>query len=1407
MLELERYPDYIFEISWEVCNKVGGIHTVISTKVLTLERQREDQLLMVGPDIYKGSAEHSEFMEDKKMFSSWKQHAASIGLNVKVGRWKIAGNPIVLLVDFSPFYKNKDDIFKKLWMEHQVDSLSGGWDYIEPTLFAYAAGKVIECFYHYYFTFSDKIIAHFHEWLSGAGLLYLKERVPQIATVFTTHATTLGRCIAGSGRQFYSKMQEYLPATAARDFNVVAKHSMETRSAAAADCFTVVSSITEKECIHFLAKAPDVITPNGFDEAIVPSDSAYKEKRALARQKLLSVAQALLGQKFADDTLLLIQSGRYEFHNKGIDLFIDALETLNAEEQGKELIAFIFVPAHNTGPRKDLLEKMFNPLASELEGPNCLTHCLQGIDSDLIFNRIKRNLLDNTTSNRAKVIFVPAYMDGYDGIFNMHYYDLLIGFDLSVFPSYYEPWGYTPQESLAFHVPTITTDLSGFGSFMKGKTEGISDGIAVLHRNDDSDLELTQAIVNTTKEFIVAQSNKSSTDAAYELSKITSWKQVIDNYKRAFAIALNKAAGRAAQFVHAPKVHEIDMYLETSVEEENKPVWRKMFVQPILPAKLKALETLAKNMWWSWNNEARELFASIDADLWQRVDHNPTALLNALDFVKMENLEKNISFILRLNKVHADFELYMTFNLAKIQPKVAYFCMEYGVCATLHLYAGGLGILAGDYLKEASDSGADLVAVGLLYRSGYFKQEVAVDGAQHTVQERQKFTNLPLLPVYDSDKQWLKIALTLPGRTVLAKVWKVEVGRIPLYLLDTDIQQNSIEDRTLTQNLYGGDEEYRLKQEMLLGIGGVQILRALNIKADVFHCNEGHAAFTGLQRILFLVQEQNLSFDEALEMVRSSSLFTTHTPIPAGHDRFHENLLRVYLSYLCNLLNISWERFLALGKINVDDSDETFSMSYLATRLSQETNGVSDLHEKVSRKIFSALWKGYAEEELSISHVTNGVHYSTWTADEWQQLYADNFEKEFTQQLSTSALWQKIYKVENSALWNVHLQLKRKLIQRIKFQVAKGEDLHFDEEHILNEQTLLVAFARRFATYKRATLLFHDLDRLAALLSNKSKPIVFVFAGKAHPKDLEGQEMLKRVVEVSQQDRFKNHIVFLEGYDIALAKIMTEGADVWLNLPIAGNEASGTSGMKAVMNGVLNCSVMDGWWAEAYKADSGWALPANCSMPNVRNKADADLLYQIFEQQITPLFFERSSSGIPDKWVEKMKHSIADIAPYFTTHRMLKEYQEKFYFPLFERNKKMGAHHFALVKSLIQWKSRVSANWNSLSVVSPDFVGTTKLPFPLGKEFQPSLTVDIGKLFPDDIGVEVVFIDKRVGDADFNKIIFKKQLSGGGLVKNKLTFSTVVPIDQSGVYEYGFRIYPKNADLAHQHDLLLLKWI
>jgi phosphorylase/glycogen(starch) synthase len=1407
MLELERYPDYIFEVSWEVCNKVGGIHTVISTKVLTLERQREDQLLMIGPDIYKGSEEHREFMEDKKMFSSWKQHAASIGLHVKVGRWKIAGNPIVLLVDFSPFYKSKDDILKKLWLGHQVDSLSGGWDYIEPTLFAYAAGKVIECFYHYYFTFSDKIIAHFHEWLTGAGLLYLKERVPQIATVFTTHATTLGRSIAGSGRPFYSKMQEYIPAATARDFNVIAKHSMETRTAASADCFTVVSSITERECIHFLATAPDVITPNGFDEAIVPSASLYKEKRILARQKLLSVAQALLGQKFADDTLLLIQSGRYEFRNKGIDLFIDALEKLNQEEQGKELIAFIFVPAHNTGPRKDLLEKMFDPLASELKGANCLTHYLQGVDSDLIFNRINKNLLDNTTSKRAKVIFVPEYMDGYDGVFNMHYYDLLIGFDLSVFPSYYEPWGYTPQESLAFHVPTITTGLSGFGSFMKGKSEGIADGIAVLDRNDDNDLEFTQAIVNAINEFIAVPRSKSIAEAAYELSKTTSWKQVVGNYKRAFSIALNKAAGRAAQFVHAPKVHEIDLYAEITTEEENRPVWRKMFVQPVLPAQLKALGTLARNMWWSWNNEARELFESINAALWQEVEHNPMALLNALDFVKMESLEKDVGFIARLNKVLANFEAYMKINEAKNQPKVAYFCMEYGICSTLHLYAGGLGILAGDYVKEASDSGADIVAVGLLYRGGYFKQEITNNGEQHAVQERQKFTNLPLLPVYDSDKQWLKIALPLPGRIIFAKVWKVEVGRVPLYLLDTDIQQNSTEDRALTQNLYGGDEEYRLKQEMLLGIGGVLMLNALHIKADVFHCNEGHAAFTGLQRIVLLVQEHNLSFDEALEVVRSSSLFTTHTPIAAGHDRFQENMLRVYLSYLCNLLNISWERFLSLGKTNVGDNEEFFSMSYLAARLSQEINGVSNLHEKVSRKIFSALWKGYAEEELSIGHVTNGVHYPTWTADEWQHLYADNFEKTFTQQVSTSALWKNIYKIENSAVWNVHLQLKRKLIQRIKLQMAKGADLHFDGEHILNEQTLIVAFARRFATYKRATLLFHDLDRLATLLSNSSKPIVFVFAGKAHPKDLEGQELLKRVVEVSQQDRFKNHIVFLEGYDIALAKIMTEGADVWLNLPIAGNEASGTSGMKAVLNGVVNCSVADGWWAEAYKSNSGWNLPANYNAPNLRDQQDSELLYQIFEQQIVPLFFERNKNDVPDKWVEKMKNSIADIAPYFTTHRMLKEYRYKYYLPLFERHRKNSANNFAVAKALIQWKNKVALEWSSLNVVSPDFIGTTKLPFPLGKEFQPSLILDIGNLSPDDIGVEMVFINKRLGEVDFDKIILKKQLSAGPLVKNKITFSTILPIDQSGVYEYGFRIFPKNDALAHQHDLLLLKWV
>ncbi|GIV35123.1 MAG: hypothetical protein KatS3mg031_2658 [Chitinophagales bacterium] len=1410
-------PDYLFEVSWEVCNKVGGIYTVIATKSATLVEELGENYITIGPDVWKGN-ENADFVEDYDLFASWKEQAQQEGLRIKTGRWKNASNAIAILVDFTPLYTKKDEIFTHLWMQYHVDSLTGQWDYIEPALFGYCAGKVIESFYRFHLSYNDKIVAHFHEWMTGAGALYLHEFAPQIGTVFTTHATVLGRSIAGNGLPLYDKLSQYNADQMARQFNVVAKQSLEKRTAQYADCFTTVSEITAQECKQFLEEEPDLITPNGFDIRIVPDENLFEEKRKQAREKLLQVAKALTGDDLPENTLLIAKSGRYEFRNKGIDVFLDALARLkqsNALHQ--KTVAFIMVPAHHTGPRKEVLDRMQNLSALNTFTPELLTHHLQGADSDPIMKKIYACKLTNNRQDPVKVIFAPTYLNGDDGIFNLHYYDLFIGFDISAFPSYYEPWGYTPLESLAFRIPTITTQLTGFGKWIKTHFSNAYKGIYIVERHDYNDEQTSEQIATIIRDF----SRKSPGEVAeerfhaHELSKKVQWNNLITYYKKAFDIALQKSLGREYLFKEKHEITPIGDERHLRHIKNNQPKWRKILVKTEIPESLSPLVELSKNLWWSWNQEAAELFEMIDPQLWEEYHKNPVALLDVLPYAKLKRLEKNAAFQEKLHAVYSAFRSYMDQPKTR-QPRVAYFCMEYGLNAIIRLYSGGLGILAGDFLKEASDTGLDMVGVGLLYRYGYFKQELSPHGEQLAVYKSQKFSFLPVLPVRDEEGNWKKISVSLPGRKVYAKIWQIQVGRVPLYLLDTDIEDNQPDDRTITHQLYGGDIEYRLKQEILLGIGGERLLRSMGIKADIYHCNEGHAAFVGLERIKNLVLEENISFDEALEIVRSTSLFTTHTPVPAGHDAFSEDLIRAYLSEYPNVFNIPWERFIGLGRIDETNAAEKFSMSYLAARLCGEINGVSRLHGQVSREMFQPLYPGFITSELPIGHITNGVHYSTWTDKAWQALHREVFGTDAYQLPPPDPQqWKKLQHAEAKRIWNIRKLLKSRLLKaltdKLRSEMSQRHENPkgiLDILHAFNEETLIIGFARRFATYKRAHLLFHNLERLRHLVNLPQLPVQFLFAGKAHPKDKAGQDLIKRIIEVSQMPDFKGKIIFLQNYDMELATLLVQGVDLWLNNPERLMEASGTSGMKASLNGVLNLSVMDGWWAEGYKPGAGWALPLEntYNRKDYQDELDSETLYSILEKDVIPTFFDRNAHGIPERWIESIKLNLTDIAPYFTTRRMLDEYINTFYEPMYEYFREIKQNDFSAVKELCAWKNKILANWPYIKIMDMDIHDSANKALTLGEEYYAQITLNLGNLSPEEIGMEVLFIQSK-NHGKPREIIFKQEMTVTQKNRSRATYATRFPVTQSGVFEYGFRIYPKHPLLKKKTDFNLIKWL
>ncbi|HKR07438.1 MAG TPA: alpha-glucan family phosphorylase [Bacteroidia bacterium] len=1407
-------PDYILEVSWEVCNKVGGIYTVISTKALTLVHEFGDKYILIGPDVWKGTWEHPEFAEDKELLKSWRPHAEARGLKIKIGRWKIAGNPIVVLVDFTSFFSSKEKIFEELWLNNKLDSINGQWDYIEPALFGYAAGKVIECFNLHYVSFSDRVVAQFHEWMTGAGILFLHQHVPQIGTIFTTHATVIGRCLAGNNLPLYSKFDSYDAEQKAKEYNVVAKHSLEKLSAKTADCFTTVSDITAKECVKFLEKKPDVITPNGFEFSFVPDPVLFRQKRITARRKLFDVANKLLNKTFDEDTLLVLKSGRYEFHNKGIDLFIDALGMLKQEKIQKEVLAFIFVPAYNTGPRKELQENFSGNNSDINHNESYLTHYIQGTDTDLIIQRIKKNNLDNHSDDNVNVIFAPTYMDGHDGIFNMNYFDLLIGFDLGVFPSYYEPWGYTPVEALAFHVPTVTTNRTGFGMLFTNANKAIF----VLERNDDNETEVTKAIADVIKNFSgkSIEEIKEARETAFLLSKKTLWKNLIVNYQNAYALAFQKAKERELNFTHEYKPAQYDACsIEHSTPRNNQPQWRKIFVHAEFPESLLPLKKLSRNLWWTWNEEAQELFSMMDEELWKTSGKNPVALIENLSYDEIKNLETNKSFLDKLKSVSEKFENYLNRKVDATSPLIAYFSMEYGLHCSIKIYSGGLGVLAGDYLKQASDSSMNLIAVGLLYRNGYFRQRLTINGDQIAENDLQKFTNLPMQPVMNEDGDRLKITIPFPGRTLYAQAWQMNVGITKLFLLDTDMPENASEDRHITSQLYGGNWENRLCQEILLGIGGVRLLNMMGYKPDVYHLNEGHAAFASIERINRFILEQNISFDEAFEVIRASSLFTTHTPVEAGHDKFSEDLMRKYFSHYPQVFNISWEKLISLGKAHPDDSEEKFSMSFFAAHFSQKINAVSKIHGEVSRKMFSKLWDGYGEVEIPVGYVTNGVHLPTWMANEWKQLYSKKIsESILSEQLSTDS-WNRVFKISDHEIWQTHCALKKKLISVLKEKIKSDLLARHDSpeklmayEDALNEQALFVGFARRFASYKRPELLFKNLNVLREIVNDKERPLIFIFSGKAHPNDVEAQQHFKNIFKIISEPDLNGKIIFLENYNMEIAKHLVQGVDLWLNTPVRGEEASGTSGMKASLNGVLNLSVKDGWYPEAYNENSGWALPDDdFNDAEFRNKSDAEQIYRILKNEIAPLYFERNNEGVPVKWIQKMKHAVAEIAPAFNSERMLVDYREKYYQPLNMMHRDFADSHFEKTKKLVAWKQKIMKSWGNVKVLSVNALDSSNQPFPLGKNLSVQIALDTNGLDVSDLGVEIIFRNKKESEINPEKIVMHEDLVPAGIEENKVSYECSIPLNRSGVYEYGFRVYPKSDLLAQRMDLGLLKWI
>jgi len=841
-------------------------------------------------------------------------------------------------------------------------------------------------------------------------------------------------------------------------------------------------------------------------------------------------------------------------------------------------------------------------------------------------------------------------------------------------------------------------------------------------------------------------------------------------------------------------------------------------VVPSLPEELKPLRELAYNYWWGWNADAFNVFRHIDSERWTESRHNPVKFLSQISQERLNDLAHDEGFMYHLNRVISSFKGYLErktwFQGKKMENdfRVAYFSAEFGISEGLPIYAGGLGVLAGDHLKSASDLGVPLVGVGLAYRQGYFRQYLTQDGWQQERFVENDFYNMPMIQEYAADGQPLQVEIELPGRKVYVQVWRVQVGRVPLYLLDTNLPANAAQDRNITGQLYGGDQEMRLQQEIVLGIGGIRALDKLGCLPAVTHMNEGHSAFLALERIAQHMAKDNLTYEEAREVVAGSSIFTTHTPVPAGIDMFGPELIEKYFSNYFKKFGVSLEEFLGLGRVNPDNRNEPFSMAILALHLSTKSNGVARLHGKVSRRMWRDLWPNLPLEEIPISHVTNGVHVNSWISMEMSELFDRYLGPRWLEEPGDQRIWERISEIPSAELWRTHERrrerlvgyVRRRLHQQLQERGLPREEVEMADQ-VLDPEALTIGFARRFATYKRATLIFRDIERLTRLATNKNRPVQIIFAGKAHPNDDPGKRLIQEVTRIARRPELRRHIVFLEDYDLNTAHYLLQGIDVWLNNPRRPLAASGTSGMKAIFNGGLNCSILDGWWDEGYNGENGWAIGRGeeYSDNEYQDRVESASLYQILENEIVPLFYDRGPDDIPEKWIQRMKSSMTSLGPVFNTNRMVTEYAERLYVPQVERLHKNLADNCRTARNLAAWKYKVASAWDSIKIEKVEAESARE--FPVGSLLPVKATVFVGSLQPEDIQVEIYYglVDGNQNIHDTHTVVMKPIKTAAN---DRLVFEGAIPCSVTGHHGYTVRVMPSHPDLAERFETNLIVW-
>jgi phosphorylase/glycogen(starch) synthase len=1393
-------PGFLYSISWEVCNRVGGVHTVLETAAPHLAQGYGDNMLFVGPDLWADRSAQVRFIEDRsetRVAAVAEEH----DVPARFGRWDIEGRPRVALVDFGRLLEHKNAILGDLWDHFGVDSIHADWDPIERLLFGSAAGRLIEL--HYRLSVRPRglrAVAHFHQWQAAAGILRLAATTPEVGTVFTPHGTALGRKLASSGVRIDRTLVEIDPEEAAAEENLVTPHSLECAAAETASILTTVSEHSAEEAAHILGRVPDLVTPNGYPGG-TPVDPA---RRATVRNDLLLRAGKFLGTKLDPATTrIAMTAARYEYHNKGISLILEALGRLEAQE--KKLLLLVAVSATQTGPRPVVLKRL---TTDGFAGEPCgiCTHNLAHPENDPILAGCREHGLDNAPDSAAFVLFVPVQLDGLDAVVPYSYDDVLRACDVSVFPSIYEPWGYTPVESLAAGVPTVTTDLTGFGRYLLERAEEQHPGVLVLPLASASAREVDSIFDRAIRRFL--ENGQSAPQSKAVLDRV-SWERLIGDTFDAHERALEKA-GDASAALGQPSLAGSSRRPVVPIPERSGsgPRLHPFRVAAALPADLARLPDIACNLWWSWTPRARALFARIDEGALAKVEGNPVQFLAELPPAKLAAAAADPTFVAECTEVAAEFDAYLARDGADA-PRTTYFCAEFALHESLPIYSGGLGVLAGDHLKSASDIRIPLSAVGLRYADGYFQQRIDRDGHQIADPQTRDPRMLPMTEVLDKNDRPLRIRIEMPEHDLYAGAWRVDVGRVPLYLLDTDVSENDLGNRGLTSKLYPSDREWRLRQEILLGIGGWRLLRALEKTPEVCHLNEGHSAFLLMERARELVENSGLTFAEACVAVRGSSLFTTHTPVPAGHDRFHEELMRRYFAGPAARLGLDWEEFFDLGRTSHEDKE--FSMTTLALRLTGRANGVSALHGEVSRDMLADTWPGLPATEAPVKSVTNGVHLPTWCGPELRPLLDAVLGPVWREEKTGTKEWARLGDLPDVEIWRMHAIQKHRMIARIRdsieqTSVRRGVASSVVRKRLtgLREDALVIGYARRFAPYKRATLLFRDMERLRAILDNEARPVRVVYAGKAHPDDAKGGELIREVVALSEDPRLEGRVFFVEDYDMEVARHLVQGVDVWLNTPTRPLEASGTSGMKAALNGAPHFSILDGWWCEGYDGTNGWAIGDETELDNPELQAEADSrsLYRLLESDLVPSFFDRDGDGIPHTWVERMRRSMCTVPAFFSTNRMVSDYVDFGYQPLGETNAKLSANQYREARKVAARREKLRAAWDGVSLEDVSVTDVGKGAIGLGEAFEVKASLRAGEVSPDDLVVEL-FIETENADQESGAPTVIALARKGEVKDGLLQFAGAYMPNEAGSFLYGVRVRPNDRFETEPPELIV----